>query len=83
MLENLKRRYKEHRLRKLLLENSEHDSFVQYSKSLTIKDVVYLGAKSWVEISNISLSYAWNKLVSGPDCNSQQEELLGLRSVAN
>ena len=58
VLENLKYRCQKHLLRKLLLGNSEHDSFMQYSKNLTIKDVVYLNAKSWDEISTISLSHA-------------------------
>ena len=53
----------------------EHNSFIEFSKSLTIKDAVYRSAKSSDEISTLSLSRAWNKLGFGPDGDSQQEEL--------
>ena len=42
VLEKIKRRYKRHLLRKLLLGSSEHDSFVAFTKSITIKDAVYI-----------------------------------------
>ena len=42
VIENIKRRYKKHLLRKLLLGSSEHDSFIEFAKSLTVKDAVFL-----------------------------------------
>ena len=46
--------------------------------SLTIKDTVFLSAKSWDEVSSLSLSRAWNKLGFGP-----QEELPELSDDCN
>ncbi|XP_062499058.1 jerky protein homolog-like [Corticium candelabrum] len=66
VLENLKRRYKRELMRKLLLQSeSSEDSFISFSKKLTIKDAVYLSAKSWNEIPEVSLCRAWNKLGFG------------------
>ena len=80
VLENIKRRYKRHLLRMLLLGSSEHDSFVAFTKSLTIKDAVYTSAQSWNEISSIPLRRAWNKLgftsdsSSSSSCSSSSQE---------
>jgi len=83
VLENLKRRYKKHLLRKLLLGSLEHQSFAKCTKSLTIKDAVYFGAMSWNEVSSISLSRASNKLGLGSESESSsslKEELPDLSS---
>ena len=83
VIENIKRRYKKHLLRKLLLGSSEHDSFIEFAKSLTVKDAVFLSAKSWDEVSSLSLSRAWNKLGFGPQSDSLQEELPELSDDCN
>ena len=78
-----------HLLRKLLLGSSEHDSFLVFTKSLTIKDAVYISAQSWNEISSIPLRRAWNKLgfssdsSSSSSCSSssQEEEVPELSEV--
>ena len=75
VIENIKGRYKKHLLRKLLLGSTEHDSFLEFPKSLPIKDVVFLSAKSWDKVSSLSLSHAWSKLGFGPQSDSLQEEL--------
>ncbi len=75
VLENVKRRYKRQLLRKLLLGSAEHESFIEFAKSLTIKDAVYIAAQSWNEISYTPLQRSWNKLGLGPSSmNSSQEE---------
>ena len=70
-------------MRKLLLGSSEHDSFIEFAKSLTAKDAVFLSAKSWDEVSSLSLSRAWNKLGFGPQSDSLQEELPELSDDCN
>ena len=83
VIENIKHRYKKHLLRKFLLGFSEHDSFIEFAKSLTVKDAVFLSAKSWDEVSSLLLSRAWNKLGFGPQSDSLQEELPELSDDCN
>ena len=68
---------------KLLLGSSEHDSFLEFAKSLAVKNAVFLSAKSWDKVSLLSLSHAWNKLCFGPQSDSLQEELPELSEDCN
>ncbi|XP_067387794.1 jerky protein homolog-like [Emydura macquarii macquarii] len=62
VLENMKHRYKRNLLRRLLLGSMQFESCTDFCKQLTIKDAVYMCAKSWSEISSESLRRSWNTL---------------------
>ena len=79
VIENIKHNYKKNLLKKLLLGSSEHDSFTEFAKSLTVKDAVFLSAKSWDEVSSLSLSRAWNKLGFGPQ--SDRKNFLSYQTI--
>ena len=72
VLENIKCRYKRDLLRKILLESEV--SFVNFAKTLTIKDAVYASSKCWKEVHVTSLSRACNKLGLGPGSSSALPE---------
>ena len=64
ILEAFKRRYKKQLLRHIILENGTSTLTVpEIVKKLTIKDAVYWSAQAWEEVTSLSLSRAWNKLI--------------------
>ena len=64
VLESMKRRYKKAMLQKLLLEDEEGRSVVEFVKNINIKDVVYMLAAAWDDIPSTTLLKSWNKLLS-------------------
>ena len=63
MLEALKRRYRKSLLQKLLLEDQEGRSIIQFVKQINMKDVVYMTASAWDDIPPLTLARSWNKLL--------------------
>ena len=72
VLDPLKRRYKKHLLRHIILENESSSlSITDILKNVTIKNAVYWAAQSWNETSNQSLRKAWKVLLpSDSTCGS-------------
>jgi hypothetical protein len=83
VLENMKRRYRKELLKKLLLADdaitSESEvSLIDFWKSLTIKDAMYMISDAWNDITNANIRASWKKLLNtnAPDSEMQslQEE---------
>ena len=49
-MEALKRRYRKALLQKLILEDAEGRSVIQFVKQINIKDVVYMSAAAWDDL---------------------------------
>ena len=60
VLEALKRRYRKALLQKLLLEDEEGRSIVEFVKQINMKDVVYMIAGAWEDISSSTLRKSWD-----------------------
>jgi len=78
VLENMKRRYRKELLKKLLLADTDNSQdpelgVIEFWKSLNVKDVMFLVAKAWDEISSSSIRASWNKLI-GQDSADLVEE---------
>ena len=67
VLEALKRRYRKALLQKLLLEDEEGRSIVEFVKQINMKDIVYMIAGAWEDISSSTLRKSWNKLLSSEE----------------
>jgi len=63
ILEALKRRYRRHLPHKLLLEDTDGRSMVEFAKSVNLKDVVYMVASAWEDIPASTFKKSWNKLL--------------------
>ena len=63
VLESLKRRYHKSLLRKLLLLDQEGDSMIAFIKKLNVKDAINMSAEAWEDISPLTLSKFWLKLL--------------------
>lgn len=63
VLEAMKRRYRNALLQRLLLEDQEGRSIVEFCKSINIKDVVYMSAAAWEDIPTLTLAKSWHKLM--------------------
>ena len=63
VIEAMKRRYRKALLQKLLLEDQEGRSIIQFVKQINIKDVVYMTATAWEDIPSLTLMKSWNKLL--------------------
>ena len=63
MIEAMKRRYRKALLQKLLLEDQEGRSIIQFVKQINMKDVVYMTATAWEDIPSLTLTKSWNKLL--------------------
>ena len=63
VLEALKRRYRRRLLHKLLLEDKDGQSMIEYAKSINLKDVVYMVASAWDDIPASTFKKSWNKLL--------------------
>lgn len=61
VLEATKRRYKRSMLQKLLLEDKEGRSVIEFVKKINMKDVVYMSAAVWDDIPASTISYC-NKI---------------------
>ena len=66
-LEALKRRYRKALLQKLLLEDEEGRSIVEFVKQINMKDVVYMIDGAWEDISSSSLRMSCDKLLSSEE----------------
>ena len=58
-------RYKRSVLKKLLIEEQEGKSMIEFLKSISIKDVVYMSAAAWEDISSHTLAKSWHMLLGG------------------
>ena len=63
MIEAMKRRYRKALLQKLVLEDQEGRSIIQFVKQINMKDVVYMTAAAWEDIPSLALTKSWNKLL--------------------
>ena len=63
MIEAMKRRYHKALLQKLVLEDQEGRSIIQFVKQINVKDVVYMTAAAWEDIPSLTLTKSWNKLL--------------------
>ena len=63
VIEAMKRRYRKALLQKLLLEDQEGRSIIQFVKQINMKDVVYMTAAAWQDIPSLTLTKSWNKLL--------------------
>jgi len=63
VLEAVKRRYRRALLQRLLLEDEEGRSITEFCKKINIKDVVYMSAAAWDDISPVTLTRSWRKLL--------------------
>ena len=66
-MEAVKRRYCKAILNKLLLEDEEGKSIVEFVKQINMKDVVYMIAAAWKDNSNLTLRQSWKKLLSSEE----------------
>lgn len=71
VLEAFKRRYRKAMLQKLLLEDQEGRSIIQFVKQINMKDVVYMTAAAWDELPPLTLAKSWRKLLHTGDTNKQ------------
>ena len=65
VIEALKRRYRKALLQRLLLEDKEGRSIVQFVKQINMKDVVYMTATAWDDLLPLTFTRSWNKLLGG------------------
>ena len=63
VLEGIKIRYHKALLQKLILEDAEGRSVIQFVKQVNIKDVVYMSATAWDDLLLLTLTKSWNKLL--------------------
>ena len=63
VLEALKRRYRKALLQKLLIEDQEGRSVIEFVKAINTKDVVFMTAQAWNDIPRLTLTRSWNKLL--------------------
>ena len=63
MLEAMKRRYRKALLQKLLLEDREGRSIIEFVKKIDMKDVVYMAAAAWEDVPPSTLVKSWKKLL--------------------
>ena len=73
VIEAMKRRYQKALLQKLLLEDEEGRSIVQFVKQINMKDVVYMAAAVWEDIPTLTLTKSWNKLLNTPGSTSPEQ----------
>ena len=60
---SLKRRYKKKLLRRLIIENDEGKSMVEFLKGVNMRVVIELVHKSWEEITGETLRNSWRKIL--------------------
>lgn len=63
VLEAVKRRYRKALLQRLLLEDQEGRSIIEFCKRINIKDVVYMSAAAWDDIPTSTITKSWRKLL--------------------
>ena len=74
MLEAMKRRYRKAILRKLLLEDKEGRSIIDFVKSINIKDVVYTIATAWDEVPAMTIIKSWHNLLAKDGASDRNTE---------
>ena len=74
VLVTVKRHYKRALLHKLLLVDNNGHSMVSFVKTIDMKDVVYFSAASWEQISSLTLSRSWLKLLGSHSITSKNPE---------
>lgn len=82
VIEALKRRYRKALLQKLLLEEEEGRSIIQFVKQINMKDVVYMTATAWEDLPPMTITKSWNKLLQSGDTNSSESSLSPVDSEA-
>ena len=75
VLVTLKRLYKKKLLRRLLIEDENGISVINFLKSVDMKVVVDLVAESWDEIEAATLSKSWRKILSIEQPNQGQDDI--------
>ena len=70
VLEAMKRRYQKSLLQRLLLEDQEGRSIIEFCKKIKIKDVVYMVAAAWDAVPALTLAKSWCKLMQMGDCTT-------------
>ena len=73
-MEAIKRRYGKSLLQKLLFEDEEGRSIIEFVKSINMKDVVYMTAAAWEDISSLTVQNFWNKLLSSAEVESAEND---------
>ena len=63
VLEAMKRRYRKALLQKLILEDREGRSIIEFVKKIDMKDVVYMAAAAWENVPPSTLVKSWKKLL--------------------
>ena len=69
----LKRRYKRKLLHRLIIEDENGSSIIDFLKSVNMKVVVEMIAESWEEISASTLRKSWKKIVAMQGADSQSD----------
>ena len=70
VLEAMKRRYRKSLLQRLLLEDQEGRSIIEFCKKINIKDVVYMAAAAWDDVLALTLAKSWRTLMQMGDCTT-------------
>ena len=73
-MEAIKRRYGKSLLQKLLFKDEEGRSIIEFVKSINMKDVVYMTAAEWEDISSLTVQNFWNKLLSSAEVESAEND---------
>ena len=71
VLESLKQRYRKALLQRLLLEDQEGRSIIEFVKSINIKDVVFMTPTAWDDLPSLTLARSWNKFLPAVDSAEQ------------
>ena len=71
VIESLKRRYRKALLQKLLLEDKEGRSIIQFVKQINMKDVVYMTATAWNDLLPLTFTRSWSKLIGAGSTSEQ------------
>ena len=79
VLEAFKRSYRKALLQKLLLEDQEGRSIIDFVKKI-MKDVVYMTAAAWDDLPSLTLARSWNKLLCIGDITEQSSSTVPIES---
>ena len=75
VLESFKRRYRKSLLQRLLLEDEENRSIIDFVKLINIMDVVYMVAAAWDDLPSLTLAKSWRKLLSIESAQESEESV--------
>ena len=54
----------------MLLEDQKGRSIIEFCKKINIKDVVYMAAAAWDDVSALTLAKSWHKHIQMGDCTT-------------